>query len=345
MTSSIAVTVIVPMRNEERCIERCLKSILVNDFPKDQWEILVADGMSTDHSRPIVAGLILSFPRIRMIDNPAKITSSGLNNGILQARGDVIIIMGAHSEYPDNYITTCMRELEKTQADVVGGRLNTQPGADTLVARTIALMSQHPFGVGPSAFRTGNVGKWVDTVPYGAYKREVFQRAGLFNEELARNQDYEFNARVRKAGGRLFLSPALEVAYYNVPNAKRLAVQAFNNGFWLPRMWYACPASICIRHSLPLIFTVALLGGAVLSLFTSAGLVLLAVLLLAYGLAAGTAAMGIALHEGKQYFFLLLGLFFIHHFIYGLGSLAGFFTVLPRRSHNAGPSLAETAIH
>ncbi len=317
------VTIVIPMRNEERRIGRCLDSILANEFPKDQLEIVVADGMSTDHSRTIVAERASRFPIIFVIDNPKKIVSSALNLGISRARGQVIIIMGAHAEYPRNYIGTCIRELARTNADVVGGMLNTQPGADTLVARSIALMTQHPFGVGGSAFRTRRAGRDVDTVPYGAYRREVFGRVGLFNEQLTRNQDFEFNARVRKSGGRLFLSPDLEVVYYNVPDFRSLSAQAFNNGFWLTKMWYASRASFRVRYAIPLTFALVLLVSIFLVPFAPWAKAIAALTLSTYALAAAGASCQIAVHAGWRFFFPLIGLMFAHHFLYGLGTLAG----------------------
>src|SRR5581483_7609831 len=247
--SSPVVTVIIPMRNEEDRIARCLDSILANDFPHDRLEILVVDGRSTDGSRQIVGNYAARCPLIHILENRDRIVPQGLNLGIREARGDIIMIMGAHCEYPRNYISTCVRELDRTHADVVGGVLNTRPGSHTLVARAVALVTQHLFGVGGSAFRTRKSGGFVDTVPYGAYRRNVFERVGLFNKKLARNQDFEFNARVRGAGGKLFLASELEINYYNVPTFTRFASQAFRNGLWLSRMWMTSPSSFRVRHA------------------------------------------------------------------------------------------------
>ncbi len=324
-----AVTIVIPMYNEERWIGRCLDSILANDFPKECLEILVADGMSTDHSRAIVSDHARRFRHIVVIDNPRRIVSSGLNIGISLAHGQVIIIMGAHAEYPPNYIRTCVRELGRTQADVVGGMLDTQPGANTLIGRAIALMTRHPFGVGPSAFRTRKAVVEVDTVPYGAYRRDVFERVGLFNEQLVRGQDFEFNARVRTAGGKVFLSQDLEVVYYNVPTFKRLCVQAFGNGFWLAKMWYVSQPSFRTRHAIPLVFASALLVSTLLAPLVAWAAATSALILLAYVLAAAAASGQIACRAGWKFFVPVLGLLFTHHFLYGLGSLTGL--LVPRQ--------------
>ncbi len=342
-STALEVTVVVPMRNEERRIGPCLDSILANDFPKDRLEILVVDGMSSDRSPAIVADRAVRFPRIRMLRNEGRIVSCGLNVGIRQARGQVIIIMGAHCEYPSNYISACIAELARTRAHAVGAMLHTLPGANTLIGHAIALMTQHPFGVGRSAFRTREAGREVDTVPYGAYRREVFERVGLFNEQLVRNQDFEFNARVRKAGGRLYLSPDLEVAYYNVPTFKRLAVQAYRNGFWLSEMWCVSPASFRIRHAIPLLFVATLLGSALLAPFSTWATAVATLTLSAYLVAGTTAAGQIAFRTGAKFFFPLVALFFTHHFLYGFGTLVGLRSGFRHRSPLDNTRLTEAA--
>jgi hypothetical protein len=321
--ASIAVSVVVPMRNEERRIGPCLDSITRNEFPPEQLEILVVDGRSTDSSRTMVTERAAHFPGIRLLDNPYKVVSAGLNIGLREALGRVIIIMGAHAEYSPRYIKTCLQELEATNADAVGGVLQTQPGGDTLVARAIALMTQHPFGVGGSAFRTRRSGGYVDTVPYAAYRRPVFESIGLFNESLVRNQDFEFNARVRRAGGKLFLSSQIETKYYQVPDVKRLVMQAFNNGFWLPQMWFSSPTSLRLRHAVPGVFVGVLLASLMLLPVGAGWATPGALALVLYGVAVTLTAGQIARHEGGKFFLPLCALFFTHHMVYGAGTLAG----------------------
>ena len=319
--TSLTVTAVIPMRNEASHIAKCLDSILRTSLPASELEVLVVDGMSADGSRDIVAERAAAHSSIRLLDNPAHIVPVGLNIGIREAAGRVIVIVGAHCEYPPDYLLSCVQELERTGADVVGGTLITHPGADTLVARAVALMTRHPFGVGGSSFRTGKAGGFVDTVPYGAYRREVFDRVGMFSEKLVRNQDFEFNARVGAAGGKLFLSPRICVNYYNVPSFRRLVKQAFNNGLWLARMWFLSPTSFRMRHAIPLIFVSVLLLCLALSPVVhwagSIGLMVVA----AYTAAAVFAAGQISRCHGARYFFPLLALFFTHHVMYGTGTL------------------------
>jgi hypothetical protein len=195
-------------------------------------------------------------------------------------------------------------------------------------------MSQHPLGVGGAAFRTRRGDASVDTVPYAAYRREVFDRLGLFDESLVRNQDFEFNARIRKAGGKLLLMPDLEIAYYNVADHKRLAVQAFNNGRWLPDMWAASPHSFRWRHAAPLVLVVGLVACILLAPLTRLAVVAGGMTLLIYVSSVALAAANIAMRAGAALFLPLMAAFFIQHTAYGLGTSAGLINTLfhPRSS-------------
>jgi glycosyltransferase involved in cell wall biosynthesis len=324
MPAPIRVTVIVPMRNEEERIGRCLDSILDNDFDHRQMEILVVDGCSADRSRTMVMERAASCDSIKILDNPAKIVPTALNIGIRNARGNVIIIMGAHAEYSRTYISTCLHELDLTGADAVGGILETRPGGHTSTAHAIALMSQLRFGVGGSSFRTSHEDSYVDTVPYGAYRREVFERVGLFNEQLVRNQDFEFNARVRQAGGKLFLSTKINSVYYNVADLRSLSRQAFNNGRWLPAMWMSSPAALRLRHAVPALFVSVLTLALLFGIFQKTFLFFATLIFALYATAAGIAAAVVAHMRAGRLFFPLVGAFFVQHIAYGAGTLAGF---------------------
>ena len=239
------------MRNEEKYIGRCLESVIANAFPHDQYEIIVVDGDSSDRSREIVLEMQSNFPNLRLLRNPARVVPPGMNLGIRQARGRYIIRMDAHSEYPSDYIANCIAELERTGAANVGGRWITKPGADSAVAKTIAFITQDPVVVGNAEYRLGKGDRYVDTVPFGAFRREIFEQVGLFREDLVRHQDYELNARIRQAGGKIFLSPRIHNIYYNVPTFRKFMRQASLNGTWCARACLrscARPASVC-RHT------------------------------------------------------------------------------------------------
>ena len=201
MTPIPEVSVIVPCRNEVKYIAACLDSVLANDYPKERLEVLVVDGMSEDGTRAVVERYARTCPFIRLVDNPRRVTPAALNLGIASARGSAIMIMGAHAAYPSGYISELVTWLRHSGADAVGGRCVTRPGRESVTGRAIAAAVSHPFGIGNSHFRTGAAEpRWVDTVPFGCYRRDVFERVGVFDEELVRNQDDEFNHRILRQG-------------------------------------------------------------------------------------------------------------------------------------------------
>lgn len=314
------------MRNEGKYIEKCLDSILHNDFPREQYEIIVVDGDSTDDSRELVLRKAAEFPCIRLLRNRKLIVPSGLNLAIREARGRYIIRMDAHAEYPQDYVTNCIGELERTGAANVGGRCITKPGADTDVARAIALLTQTSIGVGNSAFRLGAGDCYVDTVPFGAFRCEVLDQVGLFQEDLIRSQDYELNARIRKAGGRIYLSPKIYALYYNAPTFAQFMRQGYVNGLWAARAWIRYPVSFCYRHAAPLVFVSGLVGLIALGFFHPGFRWVLAAALSVYFFAMFLSSWGIACRHGARFFWLVSLLVFCHHCVYGIGSWHGVLT-------------------
>ena len=190
------VSIICPLFNEEKFIERCILSILEQDYPQDKLEVLLIDGRSTDHTADIVRRYAEKHPFIKLLDNPERVVPYALNKGLEAATGEVIMRIDGHCTYPTNYISELVRYLYELDADNVGGVWNTQPAKDTAVCHAIALASSHPFGVGGSMHKIGaSKIMETDTVPFGCYKREVFEKTGRFDTDLVRNQDDEFNIR------------------------------------------------------------------------------------------------------------------------------------------------------
>ena len=258
------VSVIVPCRNEEKFIGRCLDSIIANDFPKDGLEVLVIDGMSEDGTRKIVEEYVQKYPSIRFLNNLKKNTPCALNIGIKNAKGELILWMSAHNHYENNYISRCVESLNKYGADNVGGIMKTLPQEDNFTGQTIAASLSHRFGVWNSYFRIHtNEPKWVDTVFGGCYRKEVFDRVGLFNENLVRGQDMEFNLRLKKAGGKTLLVPNIVSYYYARSDIKSFWKHNWTNGVWaiLPFL-YSPIMPVSWRHLVPLIFVTSLLGTA-----------------------------------------------------------------------------------
>ena len=325
--STLPVSIIIPCRNEESFIGRCLDSVLANDYPNDGLEVLVVDGMSEDDTRLIVERYVNRHNFLKLLDNPSKITPVGLNIGINSAKGTVIIRMDAHSEYPPTYISTCIQYLDKTGADVVGGPIITKPSSRTFAATSIALATSHPFGVGNSRFRTSLTDGYVDTVPFGAYKREVFDRVGLFNEKLVRNQDNELSSHIAAGGGKIYLTSHLTVTYYNQVMLMGLLRQALRTGMWNIVTWKANPTAFRLRHFAPFAFVAVLLALVPLSLLSPGVRLTLLTLVGLYGSLAVLSSFSIGLKAGIRYVPFLPLVFFLYHISYGVGSLLGVFRV------------------
>ena len=260
------VTVVIPAHNEERHIAACLRSLLRGSYPVERWEIIIADGRSTDRTRQEIAR-VAHETRVPIIvlDNPRGITPTALNLAIRQARGEVIIRVDAHAEFGEDYVVQCVRVLEESGAGNVGGPVSTRPGAETPIARAIAAAMTHPFGVGNSAFRTASTAREVDTVPFGCFPAEVLQHVGLFDERLQRNQDYDLNQRIRHAGERIYMDPRLASVYISRATLTGLLCQAWANGYWNALTHYLHPSSFCLRHAFPMVFTLGVLFAALMA--------------------------------------------------------------------------------
>ncbi|MFA5204774.1 MAG: glycosyltransferase [Lentisphaeria bacterium] len=271
MKPSPFISVIMPIRNEADFIARSLGAVLQQNYPPDRLEVLVIDGMSDDGTREKVLAMAASpavagrRPEIRLLDNPARIVPPAMNIGLRAARGDIIIRVDGHCEIAPDYFCRCVAILKRTGADCVGGPMETV--GETPMARAIATAQSAVFGVGGVAFRTGRATPgFVDTVAFGAYRRDVFSRIGLFDEELKRNQDDEFNFRLIQAGGRIWLDPAISSRYFSRADLGGLWSQYYQYGFYKVRVIQKRGAIASWRHLVPAAFVLALLGSLILAL-------------------------------------------------------------------------------
>jgi glycosyltransferase involved in cell wall biosynthesis len=317
------VSIVIPMRNEEKYIGACLESILRQDYPRECLEVIVADGQSRDRSRAIVADYARRFPFIRLIDNPRQTPAPGLNAAIRCSTGRLILRMDAHAEYGADYVRQCVRYLALTGAENVGGPLVTLAGADTRMARCIRAITSNRWIVGGSAFRTCMRARYSDGCFFGAWPREVFDQIGFFNEALTRNQDNEFNSRIMRYGGKIFQTPAIRVRYYNQPTLRGLLRQACRNGFWSVLALVANPASFRFRYFAPFGFDLWLVVLALLAPWHSIFLALLLVGLGLYALFLLAVTARIAWSEGWTLLPYVLVAVPAYHVCYGLGSFAG----------------------
>jgi glycosyltransferase involved in cell wall biosynthesis len=318
------VSIIVPCRNEEGYIAACLDSILTSEYPIERLEILVVDGMSSDRTRRVLGTYAAAYRSIVLLDNPRGSTPAALNVGIRAASGDIIIRMDAHVSYPPDYIRRLVSGLHESGADNVGGVLETVPADDTAIARAIALGISHRFGVGNSHFRIGaRDRREVDTVAFGCFRREVFQRIGLFDEDLIRNQDDEFNFRLITRGGRVVLLPDVSCRYFARRSLGQLSRMYYQYGYFKPLVARKVGRVMTVRQLVPALLVVALLGSAGLSVLLPAATAGFFLIALAYGLAVLGCAVAAGTRHGLPCAAALAAVFPILHFSYGVGFLLG----------------------
>lgn len=323
------VSVVVPMRNEAQCIEKCIRSLIDQDYPADLYEVLVVDGMSNDQSKKTVQAISNKYPNILLLENPGILTSFGLNIGIRKSKGELIIILGAHSFVQNDFIRKNAEFLKKkNEHHCVGGPIQTLGG--TNIAEAISLAMSSRFGVGDALFRYGKSEAYVDTVAFGAYKRELFEKIGLFDEELARNQDDEFNYRLRKAGGKIFITPQIKSFYYSRATFKKLCSQYLQYGFWKIRVFQKHPGMMKLRQFVPGVFVLTLMLSAMFSFRYPVWLLLFTSIIISYIGCSLYFSFLIAREQGWKYFLMLPLTFAILHFSYGFGFLAGFIRFLPK---------------
>lgn len=331
MNNTPFVSIIIPCHNEERFIGKCLDSILLNDYPKEILEVLVVDGMSEDKTQKIVEGYCGKYSFVKLFRNYKRIVPSALNIGIINAKGDVVMRMDAHNSYEKDYITQCVSYMQNYPVDNVGGVLTTLPGSNTLIAKSISIALSSPFGVGNAYFRIGlKEPKYVDTVPFGCYRRDVFERIGFFNENLVRNQDIEFNLRLKKAGGKILLAPEIVSYYYARSTIKGLFEQNFKNGFWVLYSTKYAKIPFSLRHLIPFFFVLSLLGSFFLSCFIESFIYLFFFVIGIYLAATVYYSFKISLKEGLKHFFVLPVVFATLHLSYGFGSFWGMFALIKR---------------
>ena len=316
------VSILVPVRNEARYVERCLTSVFAQDYPKYQIEILVSDGMSADRTREIVTSFQDRHPNLHLLDNPGRITPTALNTALLYAQGEIIVRVDGHCQIAPDYIRRCVEHLLNDGVDGVGGAVVTV--GETFLAQAIAAAMSSPFGVGNSAFRTvSDKTIPVDSVPFPAYTRAIIERAGLYDEELVRNQDDEYNYRLRKLGARILLAADVHSTYYSRSTFRSLWKQFFQYGFWKVRVLQKHPRQMRPRQFIPPAFVATLLGSGLLALWTHQGRYLLALVAGMYIFANLIVSARTAANMSWKYLPLLFIAFPTLHISYGLGFLAG----------------------
>lgn len=324
MTEMPRVTIIVPCRNEARYIGPCLDSILATAYPADRVEVLVVDGLSTDNTRQIVAEYAEKHPSIRLLDNPERVVPTALNIGIQAATGEIVARMDAHVVYPPEYLPRLVLGLKEHGVDNIGGCMVTLPADGTATAQAIAIALSHPFGVGNARFRIGaRKAQLVDTVPFGCYPRDVFNRIGTFDEEMVRNQDDEFNNRLIRRGGRVMLLPDVVCYYYARGSYAKLGRMFYQYGAFKPLAARKAGRIMTLRQLIPAAFVTALGASLVGALFSPWAAYAAAAIAGSYTLGILACCVRVAHTHGFRCAVAIAGVFPVLHTSYGLGFLRG----------------------
>jgi len=319
------VSVIIPVLNEEKYISHCLTSITDQDFPKEEMEVICVDGMSTDRTREIITEFSEKHKYIRLLDNHDRIVSYALNTGIKASYGSVIMRIDAHCKYPANYISTLVRKLKELEADNVGAVINSLPACKSSLCKAIAVGSANKFGVGNSAFRVGSDKiQEADTVPFGCFRRDIFDRIGLFDTDLIRNQDDEFNGRIIKNGGKIYLVPEVSVDYYARETPGKMARMFYQYALFKTLVNRKLGAPATVRQLVPPLFISAIIGGALLSiLFPIVVPIFFSGIILYIIMSFGVSLLQSVKYRSVSLFFILPMIFLVIHLSYGWGYLTG----------------------
>jgi succinoglycan biosynthesis protein ExoA len=328
------VSIIIPCFNEENTIEPLLEAIKKQNYPLDKLEVVISDAISIDQTK----NKILNFsknnskPKIVLVDNPKRTIPSGVNIAAANATGEILVRLDAHSEPNPDYIGTSVELLTTHVADNVGGIWNIQPGESTCIAKAIAKSAAHPLGVGDAQYRVSEKAQYTDTVPFGAFYKNKFNEVGCFDESLLANEDYEFNARLRKLGGKIWLDPRIQSKYYSRKNLKALAKQYWGYGYWKVKMLLRYPKTIRIRQAIPPLFTMSIALLAIISFFLPFARIILEVEIGVYILALLIVSINTTFTHRESCFLLMPFVMSTMHFSWGSGFIYSLLTSLLNKS-------------
>jgi glycosyltransferase involved in cell wall biosynthesis len=334
------VSIIIPTRNEEVFIINTLDSIMAQDYPGHLMEVIIADGESDDQTRILIEEYILRHTNVKLINNPERVVPYALNYAISESKGEVIVRLDAHSKYPNNYISRLVYELDRLKADNVGGVWITTPANNGITATSIALATSHPMGIGNASYRLDNNEiKQVDTVPFGCFPRSVFDRLGVFDIDLIRNQDDEFNGRIINNGGKIYLIPDVEIVYYARETVPTMMKMFYQYGLFKPLVNQKLGDPATLRQFVPPLFVIFILSTLILPILPYFFSLMWFSLLSIYILMAMVVSVKMALKNNRLILAMVIPFIFpIIHLCYGWGYLKGFiqlyfFNVKPGRTN------------
>lgn len=329
------ISIIIPCRNEEKYISKCLDSIIKQEYPINNLEVFIVDGMSQDETRRMVKKYIQKYSFIKLLDNPNKIVPIALNLGIKEAKGDIIIMVNAHSTLDKDFLRYNLEYLKKTGADAVGGKLNTVNDNYSIIAQAIPLAADSPLGSGGKRYRNKVEEGWVkDTLPYCAYPKILFNKIGLIDEELIRDQDEEFNYRILKFGGKIFYTPKIISHLQIRPSLKKFWRQYFQYGYFKVRVAQKVGIIFTWRQLVPAIFVSSLMFTGVMSFFNEFFLWLFILIIGLYTIVNFSFSLIISIKKKELKLLPSLIVSFITlHFSYGLGYLKGIWDFIVFKKH------------
>lgn len=331
---SINISVICPTLNEEKYIVACIDSLEQQDIEKAEIEVIFVDGLSTDRTRDIIKAHQKYHIWMKLIDNPKRIVPCAMNIGIKNAKGNIIIRIDAHATFPANYISELVRNLKSLNADNVGALIETLPVNESIEAKSIATALSSSFGMGNSYFRVGAKKIMeVDTVPFGCFRREVFDKIGLYDEELIRNQDDELNARIIKNGGKIFLLPHLVIKYFARDSIKKTRKMFYQYGLYKPLVNKKLGSPATIRQFFPLLFVLGIFCGFILSFIHPVFIYIYVSTLLIYLMCA--IYFGMKDSKDRKEIFYLPYVYANIHTAYGWGYLVGIYNILMKKPFDA----------
>lgn len=329
MKKTPLISIIIPTLHEEKYIAECLDSILEANYPKEKMEVFVVDGMSQDRTREIVQEYHEKHSSIHLLENLDSYTPAGMNLGINASKGEYIFILSAHAQYEHDYFIKLIENTEKLNADCVGGVLITDVKNKNEKSSAIKEVLMHKLGVGNASFRTGSDKvKPVDTVAFGCYRRSTFEKHGLFDEKLIRNQDIEFNKRIINGGGKIYLIPEVTCTYFARENFMDLAKNNYANGFWniLTAYYTKTLSSLSLRHFIPLLFVLSLIIPFLFSLIFPQMIWIVFFSLVSY--LSLVIIVSFRIKNSSNSIRYLIISFLTLHLSYGWGSLMGIFSVI-----------------
>ena len=324
----IDVSVIVPCFNEEKTIQLLLQAILDQSTEKERVEVIIADAMSTDNTRLKIQEFARKNPQlsIRIVDNTSRTIPAAINLAASSAQGEYLLRLDAHSVPNSDYIQNSVKLLKSGKAENVGGIWEICPGRDSCIAKAIARAAAHPLGAGDAGYRISTQSGYVDTVPFGAFKKEDFIHLGGFDESLLANEDYEFNTRLRQNGGKVWLDTSIRSKYYARKNLAELGKQYWRYGFWKNRMLRKYPKSLRWRQAIPPFFVLALIILGISSFFIPFARIILGAGVGLYLFALFSSSIMESVTKKDGCYLMMAFAFATIHFCWGGGFLYSFFS-------------------